>query len=157
MVYKKMRKICIFGVHHKYQEETPINPYFRQHLCELAKHHQIDYLLEEATGLPPNSCVEVLAKETLGVQWKNVDLCREQRKLIKDAADSSIYDTFQDLDLHECREWVWAVRTSANVKNSGLLVCGICHVLSLAEKLRWLNFEVEAHVYARRRDEGVLY
>jgi hypothetical protein len=149
-----VRRVCIFGVHHKYQSEAPINPFFRQHLCELAKDHGIDSILEEGTGLAPKSCVEILA-DTLGVQWKNIDLSREYRSLIGDAAISSIYDTFQDLNLHECREWIWAIRTSAVVVNSGLLVCGICHVLSLAKKLQWLGFEVEAHVDGPRRDDDL--
>jgi hypothetical protein len=125
-------KICIFGVHHKYQSGNPINPFFRQHLCELIKDHKVDTILEEGTGLVPKSCVEVLANN-LNVQWRNVDLSREQSSLIEDAANFSPCDTLQDLNLHECREWVWAVKTSATVSSSGLLVCGICYVLSLAE------------------------
>jgi hypothetical protein len=50
-----MRKICIFGIHHKYQSGDPINPFFRQHLCELIKYHQVDAILEEGTGLAPKS------------------------------------------------------------------------------------------------------
>jgi len=149
-----MRKICIFGVNHKYQLENPIHRVFRQHLCELIKDHRVDTILEEGTGLAPKACVEVLAN-TLGVQWRNVDPSREQRELIGDAASSSPYDTFQDLNFHECREWVWAVRASAAVIDSGLLVCGICHVFSLAGKLCWLGFEVETHVYGPRRDDDL--
>lgn len=141
-----MRKICIFGVHHKYQSEIPINPFFRQNLCDLAKDHQIDSILEEGTGLAPKSCVEVLA-DTLGVRWKNVDLSCGQKKLLEDAVTFPRYEFFKDLNFHECREWVWAIRTSATVIDSGLLVCGMCHVFSLAGKLQWLGFEVEAHVY----------
>jgi hypothetical protein len=149
-----MRKICIFGVHHKYQFQNPIHPSFHQHLRQLAKDHQIDSILEEGTGLPPKSCVEVLA-DTLSVRWKNVDLSREQKKLVGDAATDSLHDTFQDLKLNECREWAWAIRTSATVINSGLLVCGLCHVFSLAGKLQWLGFEVEAHVYGPKRDDNL--
>ncbi|HXX17959.1 MAG TPA: hypothetical protein VEJ46_01015 [Candidatus Acidoferrum sp.] len=151
-----VRQIVIFGVHHKYQTETPINPFFRQHLCDLVNEHQVDFILEEGTGLPPKSCVEVLA-DTLAIHWKNVDLSRDQRELVGDGAESSIHDTFQDLNLHECREWVWAVRTSATVIDSGLIVCGICHVLSLADKLRWIGFAVEGHVYTPRRDDDSLF
>lgn len=151
-----MRKITIFGVHHKYQTETPINPFFRQHLCELVTEHQVDTILEEGTGLAPKSCVEVLA-ETLGRHWKNVDLSRAERDVVGDAANSSIHDTFQDLHLHDCREWVWAVRTSASVVASGLVVCGMGHVLSLAPKLRWIGFDVEGHVYDPRRDVDTLF
>jgi hypothetical protein len=147
-----VRKIAIFGSLHKYQETTPINPFYRQHLRELVNDHRVDVILEEATGLPPKSCVEVLA-DTLGIAWKNVDLSRDERKLVASAATSPLYDTFEDLNLHRCREWVWAVRISAAVVDSGLMVCGLCHVFSLAEKLRWIGFDVEPHVYDPRRDE----
>jgi len=148
-----VRTICIFGVHHKYQEETPINGFLSSHLRGLVNDHQVDTILEEGTGLRPKSCIEVLA-DSLGIRWKNVGLSREQRLLTPDAAKCSPReDTFQDLGLHEFREWVWVVRTSATVTNSGLLLCGLCHVLSVAEKFRWLDFEIEAHVYCPRRDE----
>ncbi len=148
-----MRKICIFGVHHKYQEDTPINGSLSSHLQGLVADHKVDAIIEEGTSLPPKSCIEVLA-DNLGSPWRNVDLREEQRLLIPDAAKSSSYDFLQDLTLHDYREWVWVVRSSAIVRNSGLLVCGLCHVFSVAEKFCWLDFEVEAHIYDPRRDEN---
>jgi hypothetical protein len=154
-----VRKICIFGAHHKYQFGSPINPFYAQHLRELIRDHQVDTVFEEATSLPPKSCVEVLA-EGLGIDWMNMDIGREQRATIDDAALRSRYDTFQDLTLHECRERFWIDRISESESGSGLVLCGSCHVLSLGERLRRLRtrtelpcFEVEAHVYDPRRDE----
>ena len=154
-----MRKVCIFGAHHKYQLEFPINPFYAQHLRDLVRDHRVDTLFEEATGLPPRSCIEVLA-ESLNIGWMNVDFSREQRSSIDDAALRSTYDTFQDLTLHERRENYWIERISDTKTRSALVLCGSCHVLSLGVKLLRLKmaegiqcYEVEAHIYDPRRDE----
>ena len=34
---------------------------------------------------------------------------------------------------------------------SGLVIVGLCHLLSMGEKLRALDFEVEAHLYDPNR------
>lgn len=132
-----------------------MNGAFRSHLDELIQDHQVDTIVEEATGLAPKSCIERLA-DHFGIRWKNIDLTKEERALMDDAALRSKYDTLQDLALHHQREGVWVVRISATVINSGLLVCGFSHVLSLGEKLRWLDFEIEAHIYCPRRDDAYL-
>ena len=59
-------------------------------------------------------------------------------------------DSLQDLDLYVQREKEWIHRISAAVTNSGLLICGMCHTFTMADKLREL-FELEVHVYDPRR------
>jgi hypothetical protein len=145
-----MRKVCVFGTHHEFQFDTPMDSAFYTHLQELIKEHQVDCILEEAAGLPAKSCVELLA-DALGIRWANVDPTAEERKLVPDAALTNIYDTFLDLTLHAHRENVWAAKASEMVVNSGLLIVGLCHVLSVGEKLRGLGFQVEAHIYDPRR------
>ena len=119
---------------------------FNQRLRELIRDYQIDCILEEATGLPAKSCVELLADE-ISIRWVNIDLTVEQRKMVPDSALTGMYDTLQDLTLHSTRENAWVARVSEIVVNSGLLIVGLCHVLSVGEKVRTLDFEVEAHIY----------
>lgn len=146
-----MRKhVCIFGTHHEFQEDPPIDYGFNAHLRELIGDHQVDTILEEASGLPPKSCVEMLADE-LGIPWANMDLTVEQRKSVPDSALTGKYETLQDLTLHTHRESAWVAKVSEMVNTSGLLIVGLCHVLSMGEKLRRLDFEVEAHVYSPPR------
>lgn len=123
---------------------------FDRHVRELIQDHQVDCILEEATGLPAKSCVELLADE-LGIRWANIDLTAEQRTLVPDSALTGRYDTLQDLTLHSRGESAWVAKVSEMVVNSGLLIVGLCHVLSMGEKLRGLDFEVEAHVYNPNR------
>ena len=112
-----MRKVCVFGTHHEFQFDTPMDSAFYTHLQELIKEHQVDCILEEAAGLPAKSCVELLA-DALGIRWANVDPTAEERKLVPDAALTNIYDTFLDLTLHAHRENVWAAKASEMVVNS---------------------------------------
>jgi hypothetical protein len=145
-----MRKLCVFASHHQFQVDPLMDSTYDQHLRELIHRHNVDVILEEATGLPPKSCVEVLADE-LHIRWMNVDLSKEQRKLVPEDALTKMYDTFQDLSVHRQRESVWVARISREVTHSGLLVCGMCHVFSLCERFQFLDFEIEAHVYDPRR------
>jgi hypothetical protein len=147
---KAVRKLCIFGAHHQFQADSLMDSAYDQRLRELIQDHQVDCILEEATGLPPKSCVEALA-DKLGVRWANMDLTVEQRKDVPDSALTGKYDTLQDLALHSHRENAWAGKVSEMVVNSGLLIVGLGHVLSFGEKLRALDFEVEAHVYDPNR------
>jgi hypothetical protein len=141
-----MRKLCVVATHHEFQMDSPMDFSFDRFLRDLIRLHKVDVILEEATGLPPKACVEVLA-DRLNLPWMNVDLDVESRKLVPDSSATSMFGSFQDLVFHAQRENVWVVKTSGTVTNSGLLICGLCHVFSFSEKLRWLDFEVEAHVY----------
>ena len=96
--------------------------------------------------MPPKSCVELLVDE-LGLKWRNIDATIEERKLIPDRGNG---DSLQDLDLYMQREKMWITRISEAVTASGLLICGLCHTFTIAEKLREL-FELEIHVYDPRR------
>jgi hypothetical protein len=142
-----MPKICIFGAHHEFQEHSPPDYGFYKRLRKLLRDHAADTVFEEATGLPPKSCVESIADE-LGLAWLNVDLTKEERTRLPDLALVSQYDTLQDLAMHKQRENVWVKRIGESGAHSGLLVCGLRHVLSVGEKLSTQGFEVETHIYS---------
>lgn len=125
---------------------------FNQLLRELISEYKVDAILEEASGLPPKSCVELLA-DKCGIRWANMDLTAEERKLIPDAALTSIYaDTLQDLSMHAQRENAWVKKVMPETAlTSGLLIVGVCHVFSFGEKLLNRGFDVKAHVYMPNR------
>jgi hypothetical protein len=123
-----------------------MDSYVNTNLRCLIEEHNIDTICEEATGVLPKSCVELLADE-LNLRWKNVDATQEERKLIPDRGDG---DQVQDLEMHTQREFIWVVRISEAVTESGLLICGLCHVFTIAEKLREL-FECKVLTYDPRR------
>lgn len=141
-----MSKICIFGAHHEFQEHSPTDYGFYKRLRELIRDHAADAVFEEATGLPPKSCVESVADE-LGLPWLNVDLTKEERIQLPDSALVGQQDTLQDLKMHTQRENAWVRRIGESGSLSGLLVCGLCHVISVGEKLSAQGFKVETHIY----------
>src|ERR1044071_8729161 len=116
-----MRKLRIFGSHHQFQVDSPMESAFDARLRELIQDHQVDCILEEATGLPAKSCVELLA-DGLGIRWANIDLTIDERKLVPDSALTGMYDTLQDLTLHSRRESAWVGKISEMVVKSGLLI-----------------------------------
>jgi hypothetical protein len=143
----QMRKICIFGANHEFQEHSPTDYSFYKRLRRLIQDHKIDTMFEEATGLPPKSSVELLADE-LGLAWLNVDLTKDERRNLPDSALTSRHDTLQDLDMHRKRENAWVKAIGESGSHSGLLVCGLCHVFSVGEKLCTRGFVVETHIYS---------
>jgi hypothetical protein len=145
-----MRKVCLFATHHQFQFDSPMDSAFDGHLRELIRDHKVNCILEEATNLPPKSCVELLADE-FGVTWANIDLTVEQRKITPDSAPTGKYETLQDLTLHSTREKAWAKKISETVVHSGLVIVGLCRLLSMGEKLRALDIDVEAHAYDSHR------
>jgi hypothetical protein len=146
-----LKRLCVFGSHHEFQLDAPMDARFNQRLRELISDHKVDTILEEASGLPPKSCVELLA-DKCGIRWANMDLTAEERKFIPDAALTSVYETFQDLSFNALRENAWVKKImSETALSSGLLIVGLCHVFSFSEKLLKLGFEVEPHVYSPNR------
>jgi len=141
-----MRKLIIFGTHHEFQCDPLMDRFFDSNLRSLIAQHRVDTIYEEATGLPQKSCVERLADE-LGIKWANIDLTVEERKQIPDRGDD---DQIQDLDLHEQRENAWVERILERQGESGLLICGLCHTFTIAQRLRG-QFDLTIHVYDPRR------
>jgi hypothetical protein len=68
-----MRKVCLFATQHQFQLDSPMDSAFDARLRELIQDHNVDCILEEATGLPRKSCVELLADD-LKIRWDNIDL-----------------------------------------------------------------------------------
>jgi hypothetical protein len=80
------------------------------------------------------------------------NLTSAERKGIPDANPFGI-GTLVDLDFQNTREWTWVVRTSKVMKRSALLICGLVHTLSVAEKFRFVGCTVEPNVYLDKQDE----
>jgi hypothetical protein len=144
------RKVCILGTHHDYQDRVRL-PKLLQNVDCLIQIHNVDLVAEEATGIGDAGYIRVLVEKMQGVTWKNVDLTREERSLVPDLNPDS-YGTQIDYDLYYLREWVWVIRTSKYMNDSALLICGMCHLFSIAEKFRAVGFEIETHLLYDQAD-----
>lgn len=147
------RKVCIFGVHHLYQFYSPRKKYLNE-IRNLIEIHSVDLVAEEATGVSSTYVQQELLKPEFAskVSWKNIDLSRNERKKIPDINEMGV-GTLVDFEHHDLREWIWVVRTSAAMKDSALLICGMVHVFSVAAKFQSVGFEVETNVFFDRADE----
>jgi hypothetical protein len=148
------RKICILGTHHAYQYQAPRLAYL-QNVRNLISIHSVDLVAEEATGIPDATYAQRLIKIEFDshTSWKNVDLTVEERKKVPDINPMGL-GTLQDFDLHTLREWVWVIRTSKAMKGSALLICGLAHTLSVADKFQAAGFEAEINTYFDKLDEN---
>jgi hypothetical protein len=149
------RKICILGTLHDYQYKVVRDTYL-QTVNDLITIHEVDLVAEEASGVPNTyakqwveTCRNKLNRD---IQWKNVDLTREERKELPDVNPYGI-GTLVDLDFQITRERAWIARTSQEMKESALLICGWVHTLSVAEKFRSSGFVVEVNVYFDKKDQ----
>jgi len=148
------RKACIFGTFHGYQYKVP-RPKYLNELRALIEIHSVDFVAEEATGIPGESYIQSeLSKDEFKarVSWKNVDITREERAKMPDKNSIGLGTLF-DFDFYMARERIWVARTVEAMKNSALLICGIAHTFSVAEKFQCAGFEVETNVYFDKLDE----
>ena len=149
-------RISIFGTLHDYQRDIYRPKYFET-LSHLIAYHAVELVAEEASG-PPTTYAEQLIKNAseadsnFKVKWKNVDLTGDERKKAPDINRANI-GTIIDFDLHTLREWVWVVRTAKEMKKSNLLICGMAHMFSVADKFQWAGFDLaEVHHYMDGND-----
>lgn len=148
------RKVCVFGTFHGYQFKVPRQKYLTE-LQSLIEVHSVDLVAEEATGIPGESYIqsELSKDEFKGrVLWKNVDMTPEERVKMPDINPMGL-GTLVDLDLQVAREQVWVARTAEAMKNSALLICGLAHTFSVAEKFRSAGFDVETNLYLDPLDD----
>lgn len=146
------RKVCILGVHHSYQFQV-VRPSYMQTVIELVQIHSVDLIAEEsADHITTYVQAAIAAGRIPGVSWKNVDLSREERKLLSDSNPLGI-GTLQDFDFHQARERAWVERTNGAMNQSALLICGYCHLFSVANLFRQSGCAIETHVFSFKADE----
>ena len=148
-------KICILGTHHAYQMEAPRKKYLST-LTELISLHTVDLVAEEASGVSSTYALRLVdkfkGKIVPDISWANVDLTGEERTGVPDSNPYGL-GTLVDFDFQAVREWTWVIRTLKRMKNSALLICGFAHMLSVAEKFRWVGCDVETHAYFDKQDD----
>jgi hypothetical protein len=125
-----------------------------QDVNDLMEIHAVDLVAEEFTK-PGRTSYAAKIAALRQVQWRNVDLTKEERKFVPDLNAWGI-GTQIDFDLHSLREWVWVTRTARTIKQSALLICGVAHTTGVAEKFESVGFDVETHVYFDKADDDLI-
>ena len=151
-----MRRVCVLGTNHLYQHEVYRKGYFLE-VRDAISTHKVDFVGEEypKENGPGSFAKRIVDTEYPGVRWKNVDLTKSEREGIPDKNPWGI-GPLQDLDFQIARESAWVERTSAETKESALVICGFAHTFSISERLRLAGFEVEVRVFVDGKDDQLI-
>ena len=135
------------------------DPMYIALLNKLVVSESVDFIFEEASGLGP-TIAEKLALERLAFgHYVDIDPARGERADFGIPANSSEPDmigtppsvafaNWQILDAHARREELWVKRIQQHKFESGLVICGLVHLLSFAFRLQDAKFSVQAINYA---------
>lgn len=135
------------------------DPMYVALLNKLLASESVDFIFEEASGLGP-TIAEKLALERLAFgHYVDMDPARGERVDLGIPANSSepnmigtppsvAFANWQILDVHARREELWVKRIQQHKFESGLVICGLVHLLSFAFRLQDAKFSVQAINYA---------
>jgi hypothetical protein len=119
---------------------------------------KLDFIFEEAAE-PGSTIAKTFASEFRLRGYCDVDPGRAERLALGipvETGDSWPVDLFgssrdslhwQNAEAHAMREELWTRRIRESEFESGLLICGIAHSLSIAFRLETLGFKVKVAVY----------
>jgi hypothetical protein len=145
------RKVCILAVHHDHQFAVIRRAYI-QNVKDLISIHAVDLVAEESSDRVTTFVQELISKGAFpGVSWRNVDPGPDERKNWPDVNPNG-WGTLVDFEFNMSRERVWVERTAEAMTTSALLICGYCHLFSVAGKFKLAEFEVETHAYFDKAD-----
>jgi hypothetical protein len=135
------------------------DPMYVALLNKLMVSEGVDFIFEEASGLGP-TIAEKLALERLAFgHYVDIDPARGERPDFGIPVNSSepnmigtppsvAFANWQILEVHARREELWVKRIQRHQFESGLVICGLVHLLSFAFRLQNANFSVQAINYA---------
>jgi hypothetical protein len=150
-----MRKVCVLGTQHLYQDFAVRKEYFLE-VRDIVSTHRVDFVEEYSKQDGSKSfAARIVETEYRGVIWKNVDLTKAERVGIPDKNPVGI-GPLQDLDFQIARETAWVQKVSAETKESALMICGLAHTFSVAERFRSAGFEVEVRVFLDAKDHNLI-
>jgi len=153
-----LARICVLGIHHLYQQFVCRKNYARA-LLELIDLHGVDLVAEEATASSDthaHKAVNLLKSHNQrNIEWMGIEITADERKHIPDSNPRSI-GTLVDFDFYMTREWIWVARTAKHTKTSTLVICGLAHTFSVAEKFRSIGFDVETNLFLAKSDDDLI-
>jgi len=151
-----MKKLIIFGTYHQVQGVLGVedfkninDPDYRTLLEELMELHKVDFIFEEASGYGPSSASEMISGGSY------VDIDSETTPRFSEPPETmfrpktKVQETAFKLGLEaqNWRESRWVERIKTQQFESGLLICGRTHSLSVAFRLQAEGFQVHVYTY----------
>jgi len=160
------RFVLLFGTSHRLQGAVKgrfnINdPTYAELIERLISGHQIDFILEEATGLGPTTAERIALSHWGQNHYLDVDPPKHQRPEHEVSAQTSelllIYPEdpqkskdvacWEHVEDHIKREKLWLEGIQGTVFTRALMICGAAHLLSFSFRLHSAAFDVKALYY----------
>jgi len=156
-----MPKLIVFGTYHDVQglknfEKNVTDPDYKAILGVMIQEHSVDFIFEEASRTGPSVASEMAAGRYLDIDsdttyqfLSQFSEASERLYLPEILVKSRVQDTARTLALtvEDRRERSWVEKIKTQKFNTGLVICGVVHSLSIAFRLQGAGFDVEAYHY----------
>jgi hypothetical protein len=151
-----MKKLMIFGTYHQVQGvqgaehfKNINDPDYKTLLEELMQLHDVKFIFEEASGYGPSIASEMISDDFY------VDMDSEPTPQFSELPETMYYPKSRvqetafkiGLEAQNWRESRWVEKIKAQRFESGLVICGRTHSLSVAFRLQGEGFEVHVYTY----------
>lgn len=149
-----MLKLIVLGTYHdvqglkKFNEKFSLNvddPNYKTILRE-SLGHGVDFIFEEAAGEGPSVASEMLAND----RYIDIDSETTEKSLSRFREQVETVLFFPpplNLLAEDWREECWVKKIKAQQFETGLVICGVAHSLSIAFRLKREGFHVEVCNY----------
>jgi hypothetical protein len=160
------RFVIVFGTTHRLQgavrgRSNIDDPSYAELIGRLISEHQIDFVLEEATGLGPTTAEKIALCRWGQNHYLDVDPLKGERTNYgislgtgswfaidpEDSQKSKDVACWDYVEEHEKREKLWLQRVEGASFTRALMICGAAHLLSFSFRLRSAAFDVKALYY----------
>jgi hypothetical protein len=160
------RFVVLFGTSHRLQGAVKgrfnvDDPTYAELIERLISEQQIDFILEEATGLGPTTAEKIALCHWGQNHYLDVDPSKQERPehdvkaqtgevLLLDPEDpqkSKDFAYWEHVEDHIKREELWLRRIQDASFTRALMICGAAHLLSFSFRLRSAALDVKALYY----------
>jgi hypothetical protein len=158
------RRVTVLATLHELQGAEQrhgnfFDPKYTELLDQLILAEEIDFIFEEASGLGPTIAEKVSLEKLGSNRYLDVDPRKDKRErfgIPKDSNDfymigsppTVAFASWQFHEVHAKREEFWLQQLAGYEFKTGLMICGLTHMLSFAFRLHAANFRVKALQYA---------
>jgi|HubBroStandDraft_5_1064220.scaffolds.fasta_scaffold362570_1 hypothetical protein len=154
-----MKKLIIFGTYHQVQGvqgaddfKNIYDPDYKTLLEELIQLHDVKFIFEEASGFGPSVASEMATVPYLDIDFENTydaqskfpeppETMFHPRSKVQETACKL------GLEVQNWRESRWVFQIKDQQFETGLVICGLLHSLSIAFRLQLEGFNVHVYTY----------
>jgi hypothetical protein len=153
-----MKKLIIFGTYHEVQGvqgadfKSIDDPDYKALLEELIELHNVDFIFEELSGYGPSIASEMTTVSHVDMDSETTDdalvkFSEPQKTMFRPKSKAQETAFKLGLEVQNWRESRWVLKIKDQQFETGLVICGLVHSLSVAFRLQAEGFEVHVYTY----------